>query len=132
LPLILAGAELYLELHRGTATSHGSIKKGNRKSEILLREIEYAATLASVWGPSKASYEFPKDKLHPLWEGVLLNQFHDVLPGSAIGMVYTDAEKVSLPLRQHFRRTRSDPLPLRSTPTLFRKALRCLKRRFKL
>ncbi|ORY82383.1 family 38 glycoside hydrolase [Leucosporidium creatinivorum] len=86
--------ELYLELHRGTATSHGSIKKGNRKSEILLREIEYVATLASVWGPTKDKYTFPKDKLDPLWHGVLLNQFHDVLPGSAIGMVYEDAEKI--------------------------------------
>lgn len=86
--------ELYLELHRGTATSHGSIKRGNRKSEILLREIEYAATLASVWGPTKSKYEFPKDQLDPLWQGVLLNQFHDVLPGSAIGMVYEEAEKV--------------------------------------
>lgn len=88
--------ELYLELHRGTATSHGSIKKGNRKSEILLREIEYAGTLASVWHASKAGsgYEFPKDEVDPLWHGVLLNQFHDVLPGSGIGMIYEDAEKV--------------------------------------
>lgn len=33
--------------------------------------------------------------MDPLWEGVLLNQSHDTLPGSAIGMVYIDAEKVS-------------------------------------
>ncbi|KAL8280086.1 hypothetical protein RQP46_007416 [Phenoliferia psychrophenolica] len=91
---LMLSAELYLELHRGTATSHGSIKKGNRKSEILLREIEYAATLASTGISTKASYAYPKDKLDPLWEGVLLNQFHDVLPGSAIGMVYVDAEKI--------------------------------------
>jgi len=32
--------ELYLEFHRGTYTSHGSIKKGNRHSEILLRDVE--------------------------------------------------------------------------------------------
>lgn len=88
-----ATTELYLELHRGTATSHGSIKRGNRKSEILLREIEYTATLASISSQSK-SYMYPKDQLDQLWKGVLLNQFHDVLPGSAIGMVYEDAEKV--------------------------------------
>lgn len=107
--------ELYLELHRGTATSHGSIKRGNRKSENLLREIERVATLASLQGA-----EYPHDVLMELWEGgeallsfffffffrfdcrtddlllrqVNLNQFHDVLPGSAIGMVYVDAEKV--------------------------------------
>ncbi|SGY50301.1 BQ5605_C001g00869 [Microbotryum silenes-dioicae] len=86
--------ELYLELHRGTATSHGSIKKGNRKSEILLREVEYAATLASVWGATKKGYSYPKDKIDPLWEGVLLNQFHDVLPGSGIALIYEDAEKI--------------------------------------
>jgi alpha-mannosidase len=28
------------KFHRGTYTSHGSIKKGNRKSEILLRDVE--------------------------------------------------------------------------------------------
>ncbi|SCV71207.1 BQ2448_2795 [Microbotryum intermedium] len=86
--------ELYLELHRGTATSHGSIKKGNRKSEILLREVEYAATLASVWKSTKNGYSYPKDTIDPLWEGVLLNQFHDVLPGSGISLIYEDAEKI--------------------------------------
>ena len=40
--------------------------RGNRKSEILLREIEYAATLASV---SVKGYQYPKDQLDPLWEG---------------------------------------------------------------
>ncbi|KAK4047772.1 Glycoside hydrolase, 38 vacuolar alpha mannosidase [Microbotryomycetes sp. JL221] len=86
--------ELYLELHRGTATSHGSIKRGNRKSEILLREVEYAGTLASIWPATKSKYRFPKDEVDPLWHGVLLNQFHDVLPGSGIGLIYEDAEKI--------------------------------------
>ncbi|KAF5362894.1 hypothetical protein D9758_007045 [Tetrapyrgos nigripes] len=104
--------ELYLEFHRGTYTSHGmcsllfylwtlphlfswlagSIKKGNRHSEILLRDVEYVATLASVLKPKE--YTYPKKVLDECWEKVLLNQFHDVLPGSAIGMVYEDAEKL--------------------------------------
>ncbi|KAJ3574050.1 hypothetical protein NP233_g2021 [Leucocoprinus birnbaumii] len=83
--------ELYLEFHRGTYTSHGSIKKGNRHSEILLRDAEHLATLASL---SKSEYTYPKAKIDENWEKVLLNQFHDVLPGSAIGMVYDDAEKL--------------------------------------
>ena len=29
-----------VQFHRGTYTSHGSIKKGNRHSEILLRDVE--------------------------------------------------------------------------------------------
>ncbi|OAV97592.1 hypothetical protein PTTG_01907 [Puccinia triticina 1-1 BBBD Race 1] len=85
--------ELYLEYHRGTYTSHGSIKRNNRKSEILLREIEYFATLASL-SSKDTGYEYPKDELDYLWEIVLLCQFHDVLPGSAIAKVYEDAEKL--------------------------------------
>ncbi|KAG8760256.1 Glycoside hydrolase, 38 vacuolar alpha mannosidase [Serendipita sp. 396] len=84
--------ELYLEFHRGTYTSHGSIKKGNRKSEILLREVEYVSTLASLH--ASKDYEYPYDRITECWEKVCLNQFHDVLPGSAIGMVYEDAEKL--------------------------------------
>ena len=40
--------EMYLEFHRGTYTSHGAIKRGNRKSEILAQQAEYAATMASL------------------------------------------------------------------------------------
>ncbi|THH17029.1 hypothetical protein EW146_g3709 [Bondarzewia mesenterica] len=90
--------ELYLEFHRGTYTSHGSIKKGNRKSEILLRDVEHVATLASVYKSDK--YSYPKKKIDDNWEKVLLNQFHDVLPGSAIGMVYEDAEKLYSEIRE--------------------------------
>lgn len=85
--------ELYLEFHRGTYTSHGSIKKGNRHSEILLRDVENICTYASLYVPSK-KYAYPKATIDDCWEKLLLNQFHDVLPGSAIGMVYDDAEKL--------------------------------------
>ncbi|QRV99556.1 glycoside hydrolase family 38 protein [Ceratobasidium sp. AG-Ba] len=61
--------ELYLEFHRGTYTSHGSIKKGNRKSEILLRDVELIATLASL----TASYVYPKQRIDDAWEKLLLN-----------------------------------------------------------
>ncbi|KAI4519924.1 glycoside hydrolase family 38 protein [Schizophyllum commune Loenen D] len=88
--------ELYLEFHRGTYTSHASIKKGNRHSEVLMRDVEFFATLASLkaLGSGQYSYAYPKETLDTSWEKVLLNQFHDVLPGSAIGMVYDDAEKL--------------------------------------
>ncbi|KDQ59961.1 glycoside hydrolase family 38 protein [Jaapia argillacea MUCL 33604] len=92
--------ELYLEFHRGTYTSHGSIKKGNRKSEILLRDVEHVATLASLYSLFKKDYLYPKAKIDECWEKVLLNQFHDVLPGSAIGMVYDDAEKLYTEVRK--------------------------------
>ncbi|KAJ7467473.1 glycoside hydrolase family 38 protein [Mycena latifolia] len=86
--------ELYLEFHRGTYTSHGSIKKGNRHSEILLRDVEHVATLASLAGKG---YVYPREKINECWEKVLLNQF---LPGSAIGMVYDDAEKLYAEVRK--------------------------------
>ncbi|KAK2459766.1 hypothetical protein APHAL10511_008198 [Amanita phalloides] len=97
--------ELYLEFHRGTYTSHGSIKKGNRHSEILLRDVEHVSTLASLSKlhssqNGKAEYVYPKAKINEAWEKVLLNQFHDVLPGSAIGMVYEDAEKLYAEVHQ--------------------------------
>ncbi|KAG2052533.1 glycoside hydrolase family 38 protein [Suillus hirtellus] len=79
------------QFHRGTYTSHGSIKKGNRKCEILLRDVERVATLASILKPGGHSYVYPKRAIDECWEKVLLNQF---LPGSAIGMVYDDAEKL--------------------------------------
>ncbi|KAL0956195.1 hypothetical protein HGRIS_002352 [Hohenbuehelia grisea] len=90
--------ELYLEFHRGTYTSHASIKKGNRHSEILLRDVEHVATLATLLGSS--DYDYPKSTIDDSWEKVLLNQFHDVLPGSAIGMVYEDAEKLYAEVRK--------------------------------
>ncbi|RXW22273.1 hypothetical protein EST38_g3570 [Candolleomyces aberdarensis] len=86
--------ELYLEFHRGTYTSHGSIKKGNRHSEILLRDVELLATFASLHKHQCQDYVYPKLDVDNCWEKVLLNQFHDVLPGSSIGMVYEDAEKL--------------------------------------
>ncbi|KAH9942858.1 glycosyl hydrolases family 38 N-terminal domain-containing protein [Amylocystis lapponica] len=92
--------ELYLEFHRGTYTSHGSIKKGNRKSEILLRDIEHLATFASLYKFHKSDYIYPDQRINDCWEKVLLNQFHDVLPGSAIGMVYDDAEKLYAEVRK--------------------------------
>ena len=35
-----------------------------------------------------------KAEIDPLWEQVLLCQFHDVLPGSALEMVYEDVEEI--------------------------------------
>lgn len=85
--------EIYLEFHRGVYTSHGSIKRWNRKLEILLHQLEWIATLASV-AKGTGGYVYPKADLDHLWEPFLLCQFHDVLPGSSIRMVYDDAETI--------------------------------------
>jgi len=81
--------ELYLEMHRGTYTSQASTKKGNRKGEVMLHDVEVLAVLSG----SISRGEYPTGELERLWKLLLLNQFHDVLPGSSIHMVYEDALK---------------------------------------
>ncbi len=80
--------ELYLELHRATYTTQARTKQGNRFSEHLLREAELWATAASVY----AGAAYPYAELDRLWKVVLLNQFHDILPGSSIAWVHREAE----------------------------------------
>ena len=77
--------EMYLELHRGTYTSQARTKRGNRRSEHLLREAELWAATAAV----RSGQAYPYDELEELWQLVLLQQFHDILPGSAIAWVAT-------------------------------------------
>ena len=80
--------EMYLEFHRGTYTSQARTKRGNRRSEHLLREAELWAATAAV----RTGADYPYEVLERSWHTVLLNQFHDILPGSSIGWVYRDAE----------------------------------------
>lgn len=81
--------ELYLEFHRGTYTSQARTKRGNRRSEHLLREAELWATMASV----RVGSDYPYHALEEAWHTVLLQQFHDILPGSAIAWVHREAER---------------------------------------
>ncbi|MEM7553184.1 MAG: alpha-mannosidase [Cyanobacteria bacterium P01_A01_bin.84] len=79
--------ELYLEFHRGCYTTHGDQKRLNRKCENLLYEAELFASLASI----TAGVAYPKEEIESSWKKLLFNQFHDILPGSAIPEVYEDA-----------------------------------------
>lgn len=85
-PAVWAG-ELYLEFHRGTYTSQARTKRGNRRSEHLLHEAELWATAAAV----RTGAEYPYTELESAWQLVLLQQFHDILPGSSIGWVHDQA-----------------------------------------
>ena len=80
--------ELYLEYHRGTYTSVAKNKKNNRKSEILLRDTEVFSAIADKLGLDT----YDKKKLYDIWDIVLLNQFHDIIPGSSIKEVYDDSD----------------------------------------
>jgi alpha-mannosidase len=79
--------ELYFQAHRGTYTSQAKTKLGNRRSEFSLREAEFWGTIAHV----VKGYGFSPNDLKPAWHKLLLNQFHDILPGSSIHRVYEEA-----------------------------------------
>ena len=76
--------ELYLELHRGTYTSQAANKKSNRSCEFLLRDADWLSCFTGGKHPSK--------KLEEAWKLVLLNQFHDIIPGSSVHEVYVDSK----------------------------------------
>lgn len=78
--------ELYLELHRGTLTTQSRTKRGNRRCEQMLTawEILASALPAGDW---------PHETLDSAWKTVLVNQFHDIIPGSSIREVYEEAEQ---------------------------------------
>ena len=80
--------EMYFEFHRGTYTSMGRVKKQNRKGEILYLNAEWLWSLASLFGGEK----FPKKEFDKGITNILVNQFHDVLPGSSIKEVYDDTD----------------------------------------
>jgi len=77
--------ELYLEYHRGTYTSQALTKQFNRKIESLAITAEKLALLAGAVGEV-----YPEKDFHLIWETLLFNQFHDILPGSSINQVYHD------------------------------------------
>ena len=83
--------ELYLEYHRGIYTSQLEMKQGNRRAEHALRHLEFLWSLALLAGVPRES--FPATRLERIWRQVLLNQFHDILPGSSIAWVHRVARE---------------------------------------
>ena len=94
-------SELYLELHRGCYTTHGEQKRFNRYSENLLYQAELWATLAKVIAPMQPSIDKSstnqsntwQQTIDTAWQKVLFNQFHDILPGTSIPEVFTEANQ---------------------------------------
>jgi alpha-mannosidase len=79
--------EMYLENHRGTFTTRASMKKYNRLTELTAEEAEKAASIATWLG----AVSYPSTKVKMSWDKILVNQFHDILPGSSIDQVYNEA-----------------------------------------
>lgn len=81
--------ELYLEYHRGTYTTQAKNKKNNRKCEFLLQNAELYSSIASkLYGK-----DYPYLAFENSWEKLLINQFHDIIPGSSIKQVYERSDR---------------------------------------
>lgn len=74
--------ELYLEMHRGTFTTKSRLKRTNRRLEYKFRTAEMLSLLRK---------DDNRKELTDLYKKFLINQFHDILPGSHIHPVYVDA-----------------------------------------
>ena len=76
--------ELYYENHRGTYTSQAFIKKNNRRGEYLLTRAEAADVIANALDGKNMTALSPDAVLGEAWQLLLINQFHDILPGTSI------------------------------------------------
>lgn len=78
--------ELYLEKHQGTLTTQAKVKKRNRKLEYLLKHIEFIYSCLPL-------ADYPSKQMDKLWKTLLINQFHDIIPGSSITRVYNETHQ---------------------------------------
>lgn len=88
--LPIYSGEIYYERHRGTYTSMARVKKQNRKCEFLLSNAEWLSSLSAHLG----GVRLPRDRFELAMKNMLLNQFHDVLPGTSIEEVYRDSDNL--------------------------------------
>ena len=84
--------ELYLELHRGTYTTHAWLKQANRRAEAALYVTDLLCALASGHA-NAASRRHVAATLDALWKCLLTNQFHDIVPGTAVEAAYADTRR---------------------------------------
>ena len=73
-------------IFEGCYTTVADIKEGNRNCENSLYRSEFFNTLRWLNGE-----KYPANELHDIWETVVFNQFHDILPGSAINEANKEA-----------------------------------------
>lgn len=97
--------ELYLEQHRGTYTTQAALKRSNRECELLLRDVELIRSLLTLCA---ADAPYPGDALQRAWKQLLINQFHDILPGSSIERVNREARELYRELRATLTELRTD------------------------
>lgn len=83
--------ELYLAWHRGTLTAQSRTKRGIRKAETLLKQVEYHLSRKLL--AAQPVPENWKERLENLWKTLLFNQFHDIAAGASIARVHEHAEE---------------------------------------
>ncbi len=71
----------------GCYSAHSGIKLWQRKAQAALLSAERWAAVVAI----QDGLEYPRDQFELAWKQVLFNQFHDILPGSAIEPSYEDA-----------------------------------------
>lgn len=83
--------EQYFELHRGTYTTQAKMKQYYRRMTAALHNTEYL--IAASWASHRLSdmrKEELSDEVKAMWKETVINQFHDILPGSSVGCVYEE------------------------------------------
>ena len=103
--------ELYFEYHRGTYTTQAKNKLYNRRSEDIMRELSFLSSLLFTYSKNKATgFDFSsfRETNEKLWKLILLNQFHDVIPGTSIHCVYEDSN-------EHYQYILSEAAKLRNS-----------------
>lgn len=71
----------------GCYSAHSGIKAWQRRAQSAVLSAERWAAVVSFTD----DVHYPREDLGRAWKQVLFNQFHDVLPGSAIESAYDDA-----------------------------------------
>jgi len=96
--------ELYFEFHRGTLTSQARTKKLHKDAEDAIYDLEMISTVLSD------SQKYPQEDIVKSWHKILINEFHDILPGSSIKEVYEDSESELSQVVNYCRKTVSEKL----------------------
>ena len=80
--------ELYFQYHRGVFTTQAETKRRIRRSEEVMLNAEKFASLAMLDGRL-----YPQEEMNRAWKRLLFDDFHDIMPGSGIGVNYLDARR---------------------------------------
>jgi len=80
--------ELYFQYHRGVFTTQAETKQRIRRSEEIMLNAEKFASLALLDGQA-----YPQEEMNRAWKRLLFDDFHDIMPGSGIGVNYLDSRR---------------------------------------